>query len=273
MVKAVESGEISPARLDESVLKLLKAKASLGLHKARAVDLASVAREVGKPPNIAAGQRVADDAITLVRENGKLLPLKSVGTSKGGLPYMTTQEIHNRLLVIVLSDDVRMSSGRMFERQVRSRVPDANVLYVDPRIAQGMSEDVLKVVSQAEVVIAAVYAVPVPGGLKNSAAVADATGTLLSKVLDRAADKTVVVAMGNPYVVTDFPGIQNYVCTFSNETVSEVSAVEALFGEIPIRGHLPVSIPNVAQRGTGIERPARTAGGEFQHANAKIAGR
>jgi hypothetical protein len=34
-----------------------------------------------------------------------------------------------------------------------------------------------------------------------------------------------------------------------------------LFGEIAIRGHLPVSIPNVAQRGAGIDRPARVAGG------------
>jgi hypothetical protein len=35
----------------------------------------------------------------------------------------------------------------------------------------------------------------------------------------------------------------------------------ALFGEIAIRGHLPVTIPNVAQRGAGIERPAQVASG------------
>jgi beta-N-acetylhexosaminidase len=75
------------------------------------------------------------------------------------------------------------------------------------------------------------------------------------------------VALGNPYVVADFPGIQNYLCTFSNETVSEMSAVKALFGEIPIRGHLPVSILNVAQRGAGIERQARVAGGDSQYAH------
>jgi beta-N-acetylhexosaminidase len=147
------------------------------------------------------------------------------------------------------------------------------VLYVDPRIAEGMTDEVLKAVDQAEAVIAAVYAVPVPGGLRNSAAVSDATGTLLSKLLDHAAAKTAVVAMGNPYVVSDFPAIQNYLCTFSNETVSELSAVKALFGEIPIHGHLPVSIPNVAQRGAGIERQARLARGDFPHAHTKMAQR
>jgi beta-N-acetylhexosaminidase len=54
-------------------------------------------------------------------------------------------------------------------------------------------------------------------------------------------------------------------CTFSNATVSEIGAVKALFGEIAIRGHLPVSIPNVAQRGAGLERPIAGANGGSEH--------
>jgi beta-N-acetylhexosaminidase len=95
---------------------------------------------------------------------------------------------------------------------------------------------------------------------------ADATGTLLQQLLDRAAEKTAIVAMGNPYLAADFPKIENYMCTFSNATVSEVSAIKALFGEIAIRGHLPVSIPNVAQRGAGLDRPAQVASGGSEHA-------
>jgi beta-N-acetylhexosaminidase len=122
-----------------------------------------------------------------------------------------------------------------------------------------MSDEVLKAVDAAQTVVAAVYVIPVAGKVGNSVAMADATGALLQQVLDRAAQKTAVIAMGNPYLASDFPKIENYMCTFSNATVSEVAAVKALFGEIPIRGHLPVSIPNVAQRGTGLERPAQVA--------------
>jgi beta-N-acetylhexosaminidase len=170
----------------------------------------------------------------------------------------------------VLSEDVRSDSGRLLGRQVRNRVPDANVIYVDPRIAEAMTDQVLKAVDEAQVVIAAVYVVPTPGSTKNSVAVADATGALLSKLTEHAAAKMAVLAMGNPYVVSDFPGMQNYVCTFSNATVSELSAVKALFGEIPIHGRLPVSIPNVAQRGAGIERQAQIAQGGTQHGHSKI---
>jgi beta-N-acetylhexosaminidase len=97
--------------------------------------------------------------------------------------------------------------------------------------------------------------------LKNTVALDAATGSLLTAILDRAAQRTVVLAMGNPYLVQDFPAIENYVCAFSNATVSETAAVKAIFGEIPISGYLPVTIPGVASRGDGIERPARPISG------------
>jgi beta-N-acetylhexosaminidase len=102
-------------------------------------------------------------------------------------------------------------------------------------------------------------------GVTNSVGLSDASGALLQKILNRATEKTVVLAMGNPYLAQDFPAVQNYLCTFSNAGVSEVSAVKALFGEIPIRGHLPVTIPNIAQRGAGIARPAQIAQGGSRH--------
>ncbi len=54
------------------------------------------------------------------------------------------------------------------------------------------------------------------------------------------------------------PGIKTYVCTYSNTVVSASSLARALFGEIPIHGRLPVSIPDLAPRGTGLDRDAIT---------------
>jgi beta-N-acetylhexosaminidase len=119
--------------------------------------------------------------------------------------------------------------------------------------------------------VAAVYVIPTAGraikgngGLTNSVALADATGSLLGKILGQAAEKTVVLAMGNPYVAADFPTVRNYLCTFSNAAVSENSAVRALFGEMAVHGHLPVSIPGIAQRGSGIEREPAVVQGELR---------
>jgi beta-N-acetylhexosaminidase len=161
----------------------------------------------------------------------------------------------------------------MLERQILARVPDARVMYVDARSAAGVSADVLAAIDAAEHVVAAVYVIPTAGraiaaagGLKNTVAMADANATLLNAILEHAGARTAVLAMGNPYLAQDFPSVQNYLCTFSNATVSEVAAVKALFGEIATHGHLPVTIPGIAPRGTGLERPAVASSGGSSHA-------
>ena len=279
VLEAVRSGEISSARLDASVLKILKAKASVGLNRRRTVTLDRLSELIGQPANVALGQHISDDAVTLVRDNGKLLPLKSVGTVPAGLPYQRVQEVHNRVVVVVLVDDVRIDAGRKLELQIRQRVPDVNVVYVDSKIVDGMSARVLKAVDDAQAVIAAVYAVPTagravagPNGLTNSVSLADASAALLQKILDGGADKTVVLAMGDPYLAQSFPAIQNYLCAFSSVSVADVSAVKALFGEIAIKGHLPVTIPGIANRGAGIQRPAQIAQGDSQNADTQSSG-
>jgi beta-N-acetylhexosaminidase len=263
IIKAVRSGEISESRLNESVLKVLKVKASLDLQKARLVDLDKISSAVGKPENLALGQEIADNGTTLVRDNNMVLPLKKTGTVPSSLPYQKIEETSNRVVVVIFSADVRTTSGRALEREIRKRVPDVTVFYVDPRIANAMSDNVLTAVNGAQSVVSAVYMVPTAGKMRkassgnitNSVALESSSGELLQNILDHAAQKTVVIAAGNPYLAQDFPEVQNYLCTFSDETVSEIGAVKALFGEIEIRGHLPVSIPNIAARGAGIHRP------------------
>jgi beta-N-acetylhexosaminidase len=278
VLEAVRSGEIAQGQLDSSVLKILKAKASLGLHKDRLVDVGAIATMVGKPENVALGQRISDDAVTLVRDNGKLLPLRQWGSDKNSLPHQRMEHVRQAVLVIILCDNVRADDGRVLERQIRARVPKANVVYMDPSIARGRSDDLLKAVDQAQAVVVAAYVVPsaaramkVKRGRKNSVSLPDSSGALLGKILARAAEKTAVLAMGNPYLTEDFPAIQNYICAYSNATVSEISVAKALFGEIPIHGHLPVNIPNVAARSAGNERPAQGANGGSQYWHFKAA--
>ncbi len=273
MLQAVRSGEISRERLDESVRKILEMKASVGLNKQRMADLGQISTVIARPDNLALGQQIADSAITLVRDNGKTIPIQfpeNSGTPASALPYQSVTEVKNRLVAVIFSDDMRTDSGRMLERQITSRVKDAHVIYVDSRSAAGMAPSVMQAIDGAERVVAALYIVPVAGkamraadgGVTNSVAMDDSAGALLNSILKRAAERTVVLAMGNPYVIQNFPAIQNYVCSFSNATVSETAAVKAIFGEIPIQGHLPVTIPDIANRGDGIQKSVkRSVGG------------
>jgi beta-N-acetylhexosaminidase len=265
MLDAVRTGEIGQERLDASVLKILHAKASLGLEKNRLVDVAAIPRLVGIPESLATGQRISDAAITLVRDNGKVLPLRDGGSDKR-LRVVSQGKAQPDLLVIILCDNRHGEDGRVLERQIRKRSPDARVVYIDPRVAAARSDEVLSAADRALQVVVGVYVVPsaarsrtVARGQKNSASLPDSTAKLLSRILARATEKTAVLAMGTPYLTEDFPTIQNYICTFSNATVSEISAARALFGEIPIPGHLPVNLSNASLPDKRIARPTPVA--------------
>jgi beta-N-acetylhexosaminidase len=245
LLEAVRRGEISEERIDRSVRRILRAKASVGLHRARLTDVDALERIVAHPENAALAQQMADDALTLVRDNGKVLPLRPGG----------------RLVAVLFTDHVRAESGRALERALRQRAPGATIIYVDPRLTAALTPEVLAAIEPAEAVVAAIYVVPsagrgilVNGELVNTVSLPEPQAALLRLMLERAAAKTAVVALGSPYVGSDFPQLQNYLCTFSNVTTSETSAVKALFGEIPLRGRLPVTVPNLAERGAGLQR-------------------
>ena len=265
LLSAVRSGEIPEKRIDESVLKILRAKASVGLNKASQIDINKLSSVVSSPENLALAQTIADSAITLVRDNGQMLPLRKQRSAPSAPAYGTVQQESSKFLCIVFTDDVRSDNGRQLQRELRARVPDARIIFVDPRIAAGSMAEIQSALSSAENVLAAIYLVPVPGRAVrkegatgvNTISVPDATAALLQSILEAKREKTVVVSFGSPYFVADFPQIENYVCAYSNAITSEVGAIRALFGEIAFHGRLPVTIPGVAQRGAGRDFPAQ----------------
>ena len=76
VVKAVRSGKITRKRLDESVTRILKLKQRRGLFQGTAVDPAKAGAAIRTAANKATAQRVAEHAVTLVRNKNGLLPLK-----------------------------------------------------------------------------------------------------------------------------------------------------------------------------------------------------
>ena len=112
--------------------------------------------------------------------------------------YQPVTETRNRTVLLIFTDDSRSDSGRTLDHELRARIPDARVYYIDPRDAAGVTQPVLSAVQESQAVIAAVYESPVPGKVVrapdgaaiNSIAVQDSSATLLKQVLQSAAEKT-----------------------------------------------------------------------------------
>jgi beta-N-acetylhexosaminidase len=257
LLDAVRRGTISQERINQSVLKVLRMKASAGLNRDRLVDLGKVTEEVAKPASLEFAAEVADRAVTLLKNSNQLLPLQASRWATSGSPSGPA-----KLVAVIFTDDARSSEGaRAIAYEIRRRVPGATIEYVDNSNSAYVGQDVLLSVAGAETVIAVAEAFPsarrvTAGQTSGSAGLGQGAADLLAGIVQSAGDKTIVGALGNPYIGTDIPGLQSYLCTFSNTGASAKALIAAVFGEIAIQGHTPVTIPGIAKRGEGIMLPA-----------------
>jgi len=127
------------------------------------------------------------------------------------------------------------------------------IIPVDPLTSKAdLAEISAKAQGFSEVVVAAFVTV---SAYRGNVALAGNYPDFLNSLIAGKAPVT-LVALGNPYLVRNFPSVGAYLTTFSPTPNSETSLAKALFGEIPISGHLPVTIPDVAKYGQGIQLPA-----------------
>ena len=55
----------------------------------------------------------------------------------------------------------------------------------------------------------------------------------------------ITAAMGSPYLIERFPQAETWLSAFGISDVAQISIARAIFGEIPVQGHLPVTIPGI----------------------------
>jgi beta-N-acetylhexosaminidase len=236
IVAAVRHGQISQKRIEQSVARVLAAKIKVGLDRGRLVDLEGIDDVVNAPEANDRAQEVADRAVTLIRNEPPQVPLRA--------PVKTC--------FLLLAENHYSNEGLAFTQEIHKRSPDALVLTLDP----SLPDAAIDVATQragfcdASVVGAFVSVAAARGNVALPAAFAKMLDTLIDS-----GKPVTLISLGNPYLLRDFPKVAAYLTTYSTVPPSEVAAVKALFGEIPIHGRLPVTIPGLAKYGDGIQLP------------------
>ena len=77
MVELVKAEKVSEARVDQSVRRLLRLKFQLGLFDNPFVDEAQVSQVLGNPDSVALGLASQQRAMTLLKNEARILPLQS----------------------------------------------------------------------------------------------------------------------------------------------------------------------------------------------------
>jgi len=176
--------------------------------------------------------------------------------NEGGVLPLAAPE---RACFLTLAESRDSNEGQTFSQEVRARLAHATVTTLDPSLSRADVDAALARLTPCETYVVAAFAsvTAYQGSLGLGGDLPHAMETLTAS-----AKPLVLVALGNPYLLRSFPSVAAYLATFSSVAPSEAAAVKALWGEIDIRGHLPVSIPGLAARGDGMQvkasRPARS---------------
>ena len=240
VVAAVESGEISEDRIDASVRRLLAAKAHLGLHRRRMVDLNRIPETVMMPAHTDVARDIAARSITAAIDRDRLLPLD------------TTR--FPRALSIVYTDEGSAIRTGILQQELASRWPRLVQVTLDAGARQATLDSLLQRADSADVVLFSPYGRA--RHAKGSVAIAPRVAAFVQSLAQRR--PTVVTSFGSPYVLAQFPAVGTYVLAWGGEDVSQRAAARALMGEAPITGRMPVSVPPLLPIGAGID--VRTRG-------------
>jgi len=227
------------------VARILAMKERVGLDRRRFAEVEAMGDILDSPDANEKAQEIADRAVTLVRNNGNVVPLAAP----------------DRTCFVVMPEGRYSTEGQVFTQQVRKRSPKASITTLDSTATRQQIDDAVGHLSGCQA-----FAVGAFASVSASRGSVGLGGDLPHAIEALAAmgKPVAMVALGSPYLLRNFPNVTAYLATFSNVPPSEVAAVRALWGEIAIRGHLPVSIPGFAKVGEGIQASSiRITGGEL----------
>jgi beta-glucosidase-like glycosyl hydrolase len=242
---AVASGRITPAALDASVERVLRAKASIGLHVRRAVDLDAVPVQVGGRAHQAVAQEAFARAITLVKDERGQVPL--------AVPRDTP------LLYLSILDYPAgwqiAAPSRTFIPELKQRWPNVTSIEVSDQTPKPELDLVRALVPRYGAVVASVF-----GRASSGSGRLDLSADLVRLLKDvaRATERTrtpfVTCVFGNPYTASFVPELPATILTYDFYDQPERAAVRALAGEAAIGGRLPITLSPELRAGYGLDR-------------------
>jgi len=233
--ESARAGRIPAARVNESARRILEAKARLGLHRQKTVDVESLPARLGTKAALAQAQMTFESAATLVKNDGDVLPFPKTG---------------KRIAVFSLSSDPGdYYAGRAFAAAVRTRAPETQLFYADGDTGQESLDEALQKASGADVTVCALFSSL--SAWKGSVGLA-AKHVELIRRLAEGKKPVVVLSFGSPYFLRDFPEVDAYLCFYRNQPQMQTVAARAIFGEIDLTGKLPVSLPGLYPAGHGL---------------------
>jgi beta-N-acetylhexosaminidase len=236
MSRAVDRGEITMERLDTSVRRVLELKRRVGLFTRRTVPLDSIPAVVGNATFQADAAAMAARSIVLVKDSAGVV--YGLPRARGPVTLVTYGEEENRTV------------GTALAAELRAQGFPVTLARLWPASGSASYDSAAVAVRRNPTAIFATADRPVAG--RGSVGL---PGALMALIARTARERpTVLVSLGNPYLIGDLPEVGSYLIAWRSNAVAERAVARALAGRGSITGRLPIGLPPTYRRGWGLTR-------------------
>ncbi|MGI9527709.1 MAG: glycoside hydrolase family 3 N-terminal domain-containing protein [Weeksellaceae bacterium] len=219
---ALEHNDIPMSRLEESVKKILMAKYYVGLNQFETISTDNLSQDLNDNESLALTQRIFEEATTLVKNEGDILPIDNLENKK--FAWLGLEEADKEIFSTYLNkytqvdrlDLDNLSEIEQYDYVFISLHKDNSSPYKSYKISQ-RSQRLIRQIAQKTKVILTVF--------------------------------------GSPYALKDLSNTHAnaIVVAYQNHPFAMQAVPQLIFGAIPFKGKLPVTVSDEFSYGTCIQ--------------------
>lgn len=217
--------------IDFRVKKILKAKYWAGLNTKKVVIKENINEDLNQQKYLGLKQILYENAITVANNAQKLIPLANIENTK-------------ELVSIAIGAEI----GNTFQKTLLKFAPFQ--LHInESRSDEVWYNKILNSLDSNKIVVVSLHRLSTNPSRRYN--ISPTTISFLSKLQKRT--KVILVVLGSPYGLRYFPEIENIVCGYEEDPLAQEAAAQVIFGALPAKGKLPVSVDDKYKVGDGID--------------------
>ena len=227
MKNSIQTGALSPERIDESVRKILLAKYKVGLHLYKPIDTLNLVKDLNTIEDEVLHRKLVKNSITIIKNKKNILPLEDL-------------KKHKKIAYVALGDDTGDQFLDALAKYSKIHKVDSNNL-----------NEVLDTLKDFDLVVVGFH--------KSNAhpwksyEFSNQELVWLHEISRK--NKTILTVFASPYSllnIKSFTNLEAVLVAYQNSEIAQEITAQTIFGAIEATGKLPVSIKNEFPVGTGI---------------------
>nr|ARK09749.1 glycoside hydrolase [Fibrella sp. ES10-3-2-2] len=218
--EAITSGTLPQAFIDEKVKKILRAKYWSGLSQYKPIALTNLISDLNSDAAKDLKRELCENAVTIVSDDNKLLPLSPVDTNK------------------IASIAIGATAGNVFQKSLAGLATIRQFASPDRPQSDDDVNNLVASVGDANLVVVSFHNMSQSSFRRYSINLPSVT---LIQRLKQQGKKVVAVAFGSAYSLNLLTDADALVCGYQEFSETQLATARSLFGLSPASGMLPVS--------------------------------